>query len=41
MGVEMLKQGRETNPASHGDGMDIGEDDTEDNIVDNDISDAG
>jgi ribonuclease P/MRP protein subunit POP5 len=41
MGVEMLKQGRETNPAGHGDGMDVGEDDTEDNIDDNDITDAG
>ena len=39
MGFEMLKQGQETKLADHS--MDVDGDDIEDNVVDNDISDAG
>lgn len=41
MGFEMLKQVCETKTAGHDDSMGVDADDIEDNIVDNDISDAG
>ena len=40
MGIEMLKHGRDTKSIGHGDSMDVDGDDTEDDIVDSDVSDA-